>query len=91
MNKARFITIKHQAELEGRHSQARAWERDNSSLGTPITKLRLAWYEYTHQAELEGRHSQAELGNEKGLILTVEFDNLSCWTLSEPVTRLLTG
>ena len=22
-----FITIKHQAELEGRHSQARAWER----------------------------------------------------------------
>jgi hypothetical protein len=24
-----LITIKHQAELEGRHSQARAWERDN--------------------------------------------------------------
>jgi hypothetical protein len=23
-----FIKIKHQAELEGRHSQARAWERD---------------------------------------------------------------
>jgi len=23
-----LITIKHQAELEGRHSQARAWERE---------------------------------------------------------------
>ncbi|OYV17408.1 MAG: hypothetical protein CG439_1708, partial [Methylococcaceae bacterium NSP1-2] len=29
-------TIKRQAELEGRHSQARAWERDNSQI-TPYS------------------------------------------------------
>ncbi|MDO9215208.1 MAG: hypothetical protein Q8Q54_00820 [Methylococcales bacterium] len=46
-----------QAELEGRHSQARAWERDNSSLGMSIAKLRLVChgikqiYLYAHNAQ----------------------------------------
>ncbi|NOS90274.1 MAG: hypothetical protein HOP34_17375 [Methylococcaceae bacterium] len=73
MTKLRLEWWIHQAELEGRHSQARAWERGirpysglrccvfisfpNSSLGMPMTKLRLEWW--IHQAELEGRHSQA--------------------------------